>query len=84
MLVSYPPPPPPPPPPPTPPPEERCCWKPPPPPPPQTSCPRHSAASHRHPSTIRQDSGIPFDYAQDRIWMPDPAAGERLELGSAI
>ena len=28
--------------------------------------------------------GMPFDYAQDRVWMPDPVAAERPELGSAI
>jgi len=27
---------------------------------------------------------IPFDYAQDRVWMPDPVAAERPELGSTI
>lgn len=53
-------------------------------PPPQTPCTRHSAASHRPPSTIRQGSDIPFDYAQNRVWMPDPVAAERPELGSTI
>ena len=31
-----------------------------------------------------RDQDIPFDYAQDRVWMPAPVAAERPELGRAI